>query len=377
MRTAKYIFILILILLPAGINFAQIEEEEQILYFQMEPLDDSLFIKIQSEVFIDPPDPKAEIIADLRDPNNQTVSIKGALYPFLAFTPETRARIFAYPFKLNLEENLHYGSVFSRVFEKMRLGKFIAPATLSQISPTLGYINPFFQIFGGERFGIPIKNDIGISFGLGTPYSGPLETNFIEGNFHILGVYGGAFGKINELLEIKQNNNHNTLYATGGYQLGYVIPFGNFLTISYSSVFKEATAKDSTNFMKFNTENYQIKVLTGSYFNWEFRYPVSIMGSTRGKFYLARYLNEWHVGYTGRELSFAGSTFDLRFDALTHSDVRLPQYVIDILIQKIGQSWAFSAFALGPSIVLSKQENGKFGVISVFANLRLKVGTSL
>ena len=62
-------------------------EGEQILYFQMEPFDDSLFIKIQTEVFIDPPDPKAEIIADLRDANNQTLSIKGALYPFLAFTP--------------------------------------------------------------------------------------------------------------------------------------------------------------------------------------------------------------------------------------------------------------------------------------------------
>jgi hypothetical protein len=101
------------------------------------------------------------------------------------------------------------------------------------------------------------------------------------------------------------------------------------------------------------------------------------MGSTRGKFYVARYLDEWHIGYTGRELSFAGSTFDFRFDALTSSDVRLPQYVLDILIQKIGQSWAFSAFALGPSIVLSKGEDGKFGVISIFANLRLKVGTSL
>jgi hypothetical protein len=377
MRIKKHLITLIFIFLPLGFNLAQIEEEEQILYFQMEPLDDSLFLKIQSEVFIEPPDPKAEIITDLRDPNNQTVSIKGALYPFLAFTPETRAKIIAYPFKLNLEEDLHYGSVFSRVFEKMRFGKIISPPTLNQISPTLWYINPFFQAFGGERFGLPIKNDIGISFGIGTPYSGVLETNFIEGNFHILGVYGGAFGKINELLQIKQNNNHNNLYVTAGYQLGYVIPFGNFLQVSYQNIFKDATVKDSSEFLKFNTENYKAKVLSGSYFNWEFRYPIGIMGSTRGKFYVARYLNEWHVGYSGRELSFAGSTFDLRFDALTHSDVRLPQYAIDILIQKIGQSWAFSAFALGPSVVLAKDEGGKFGIISFFANFRLKVGTSL
>ena len=66
--------------------FAQ-DDEEQINYFQMEPLDDSLFIYIQQELFIDPPDPKAEIIADLRDNNIQTISIKGSLYPFLALSP--------------------------------------------------------------------------------------------------------------------------------------------------------------------------------------------------------------------------------------------------------------------------------------------------
>ena len=38
--------------------------------------------KYSRHLFIDPPDPKAEIIADVRDPNNQTISIKGALYPF-------------------------------------------------------------------------------------------------------------------------------------------------------------------------------------------------------------------------------------------------------------------------------------------------------
>ena len=37
------------------------QEEEPINYFQMEPLDDSLFIHIQEALFIDPPDPKAEI----------------------------------------------------------------------------------------------------------------------------------------------------------------------------------------------------------------------------------------------------------------------------------------------------------------------------
>ncbi|MGQ9643676.1 MAG: hypothetical protein ACUVT3_07455, partial [Ignavibacterium sp.] len=84
-----------------SLSFAQ-QEEEQIRYYQMEPLDDSLFIQIQEALFIDPPDPKAEIIVDLRDANNQTISIKGALYPMLALPAEMRARIITYPFKINL-----------------------------------------------------------------------------------------------------------------------------------------------------------------------------------------------------------------------------------------------------------------------------------
>ena len=114
------VFLISIFFLSPDNSYAQDIDGEPILYFQMEPFDDSLFIKIQLEVFIDPPDPKAEIIADLRDVNNQTLSIKSMLYPFLAFSPETRARIQMYPFKINLSETVHYGSVFSRVIERIR-----------------------------------------------------------------------------------------------------------------------------------------------------------------------------------------------------------------------------------------------------------------
>ena len=371
------VIIIITVILPLGSILSQEEEEERIMFYQMEPFDDSLFIKIQEELFIDPPDPKAEIIVDLRDATNQTVSIKGVLYPLLALAPETRAHIITYPFKLNLEENINYGSVFTRVFERMRVNKLFSPPTVTQISPSLGYINPFLQAFGGERFGLPIKNDLGISLGFGTPYSGVLETNFLEFNFHLLGLYGGIFAKIDELTEIKQKNNHNNLYTTSGFQIGYTIPLGNFFQVSYMDAVEKLSEAGFQKYTKHNTEEYQAKILTGSYFNWEFRYPVSIMGSTRAKFYVAQYVKEWHIGLTGRELSFAGSTFDLRIDVMPHSDVRQPQYVLDVLIQKIAQAWAFSSFALGPSVVFSTTDDGGFGIISIFANLRLKVGTSL
>jgi hypothetical protein len=121
---------------------------------------------------------------------------------------------------------------------------------------------------------------------------------------------------------------------------------------------------------------YRPKLMKGSYFNYELRYPLRILGATRSKFYVAKFLNEWHIGFSGRELSLAGSTFDLRIDTMPVSDVRNPQYLIDILIQRVMESWGFSAFSLGPSAVFSKNDNGNFGVISLFFNMRLKVGTS-
>jgi hypothetical protein len=370
-------FAALFIIMPHNnIIFAQ-QDEEPVVYYQMEPLDDSLFVKIQQEVFIDPPDPKAEIIVDLRDPNNQTVSIRGTLYPYLAFTPETRAKIATFPFKINLEENINYGSVFTRVFEKIRIGKVFAPPTRMQISSGLQYINPFLQVMGGERMGIPLKDDIGLSFGIGTPYSGILESNMVEGNFHMLGAFGGFFNSLDGLTDLKSKNSHNNLYVTLGYQIGYVIPFGNFFQVSFSDIIDKPTESQMRDFTMRDTMEYHAKIVTGSSFNWEFRYPISLFGSTRGKFYVARYLNEWHVGYTGRELSLAGSTFDLRFDIMPHSDVRQPQYVVEALIQRIAANWGFSAFALGPSLVISYDDKRYLNIISIFLNARLKVGTSL
>ena len=369
-------------------TFSQ-EDEEPVNYFQMEPLDDSLFIQIQEALFIDPPDPKAEIVVDVRDANNQTVSIKGALYPFLALDPELRARILTYPFKLNLEETINYGSVFTRVIDKLRFDKILNPPSVFQISPSLGYINPFLQFQGGERFGLPIKKDIGLSFGFGTPYSGSLETNFAEANFHILGFRGGIFTAVDAFVELKGSENHNNLFVTNGYQFSYVIPFGNFFEIGYLGVSEDFSEtqilkytqqtvnKDNIVYNPDGTIKYQPYLLTGSYLNWEARYPVKVLGATRGKFYVAQFIDEWHIGFNGRELALAGSVFDLRFDAMVSSPVRQPQYVLDILVQKIFDYWAFSTISIGPSIIMSNTKSGSFGFTSLFANLRIKVGSSL
>lgn len=383
-----YLFATVIIISQTFPVYGQ-EEEEPINYFQMESLDDSLFMQIQEALFIDPPDPKAEIVVDIRDANNQTISIKGSLYPFLALSPELRARIITYPFKLNLEETVNFGSVYTRVINKLRFEKILVPPTVFQISPSLGYINSYIQFQGGERFGIPIKKDIGLSFGFGTPYSGSLETNFAEANFHILGFRGGIFQGVDAFVEIKGSENHNNLFVTSGYQFAYVIPFGNFFEIGYLSASEDFTEsqtlkyttqtvnKDNIIYNSDGTIKYQPYLLTGSYLNWEMRYPVKFLGATRGKFYVAQFIDEWHLGFTGRELSLAGSVFDLRFDAMFSSPVRQPQYVLDILVQKIFDYWAFSTISIGPSVTMSNTKSGSFGFTSLFANLRIKVGASL
>lgn len=389
MRKLLYSLLALTIIIGCAVQVYGQEEEEPVNYFQMEPLDDSLFINIQEQLFIDPPDPKAEIVVDVRDANNQTISIKGALYPFLALKPELRAQIINYPFKLNLEESVNFGSLYTRVINKLRFEKVLVPPTVFQISPTLGYINPYIQFMGGERFGIPIKKDLGLSIGFGTPYSGALETNFVEANFHILGFRGGIFQAVDAFVEVKGSENHNNLFVTNGYQFAYVIPFGNFLEIGYLGVSEDFSEtqilkytqqtvnKDNIVYNPDGTIKYQPYLLTGSYFNWELRYPVKVLGATRGKFYVAQFIDEWHIGYTGRELSLAGSVFDLRFDAMFNSPVRQNQYVLDILVQKIFDYWAFSTISIGPSVTMSNTNSGSFGFISLFANLRIKVGSSL
>ncbi len=390
MKASKQIIVFLIVILLLGFNsiFAQ-EEEEQIRYYQMEPLDDSLFINIQTALFIDPPDPKAEIVVDLRDANNQTISIKSVLYPFLAVPPELRARIITYPFKLNLEEDINYGSVFTRVFQKIRISKVAQPPTKMQISPTLGYINPFFQLQGGERLGLSLKQDVGLSLGIGTPYSGALENNMIEVNFHILGVKAGIFSHVDAMIEAIKSQNQNNIIFSDGFQINYVVPFGNFFEFGYFKATSKIGVERRHRYLHveegttvLNPDSsilYQARVIDDeqSYLNWEFRYPLSILGSTRGRVYVSQYLDEWHFGFSFREASLAGSTFDLSFDGMPGSKYREPQYNINILVQKIMEGWGFSAFAMGPSASLSRLDDGGFGFTKIFVNLRFKIGTSL
>jgi hypothetical protein len=225
--------------------------------------------------------------------------------------------------------------------------------------------------------------------GFETAYSGALETNFAEIDFHILGFKAGYYSSVDALTEIKDGDNQNNMYFTEGYLLSYVIPFGNFFEFGYlastsdftsTQVLKYTSQTVNKNNIVYNpdgTIKYQPYLVDGSYFNWELRYPIRVLGATRGRVYAAMFVDELHFGFEGRELTLAGSVFDFRFDAMVNSPVRQPQYVCDILVQRIFDLWAYSTIAIGPSVILGTTNSGAFGFTSLFFNLRIKVGTSL
>ena len=205
----------------------------------------------------------------------------------------------------------------------------------------------------------------------------------------MLGFYGGVYSSIDAIPELRSSNGHNNIFVTDGFRIAYVIPFGNFFEIGYISSTSDFTESQIENHLskgvnKGNlvlnpdgTIRYQPYFFEDEAITWEFRYPLKVMGSTRSKFYVASFMDETHIGFFGREMSLAGSVFDFRFDAMVSSPVREPQYVFDIIIQKIFDYWAFSSIALGPSGILGTLDDGSFGFTTIFLNLRLKLGTSL
>jgi hypothetical protein len=290
---------------------------------------------------------------------------------------------------------LTYASVFTDVISKIKIKELIAPPQkIREIKNTTAYINPYLQVFGGEPLGIPLKGSFGFSFSTGSPYSGPLESEVVSAKFHLLGASIGVNTRIKEFTRSRASrdsvvesgsnsvsfaNYNNMFFPNLGIEASYIIPFGNFFEVGFYSTIdtgkydppiqvpnQESFASGDTTFMP----NLVVK---GSYFNWEARYPFRTFGSTRAKVYVASYLGETHVGYSGRELRLAGSIFDLRIDALVSGE-RNFQLLFETLISGIGEGFSFTGFAFGPSIRLGKTNDGGFGALTILVNARFKVG---
>ena len=361
--------------------------------------DDSIFYKLQDDLLIEPKLESYSVTVNILDPNsaNQSVIIgdetspDALRYSWTQLSPTVQEGLVNWTGsnKENLNrKKLNYASVFIDAVRNIRIKEVIAPPQKRrEIVNSTAYINPYLQFFGGEPAGIPIKRGFGFSFYLGTPYTGPFETDKIGGNVHLLGASIGVSTRIKEFVfkhqagatqgdEDSKFGNYNNLFTPKlALEVNYVIPLGNFFQIGYYTSLDsgdydpplQIRREDDTTFMPNHV------ITKEDYFNWELRYPFRTFGSTKSKVYVARYLGETHIGFSGREMRLAGSVFDVRINA-TLKGKRNFQLLLETMISNVGEGFSLTSFAFGPSIRLTKTPSGKFGVVTVMVNARLKLG---
>ena len=360
--------------------------------------DDSVFIKVQDELNIDPKLESYILVVNISDPFNQYVIIgdenspDASRFSWVQLSKQVQQELLNWTGtnKENLnKKKITYTSVFFDVFKKLKVKDAIAPpARERDILSTTAYINPYLQAFGGDPLGIPIKKSVGFSFQFGTPYSGPMETDIVGTSFHILGLTVGVTTRIKEFVlstvgggpviaEPTQNlANYNNLFSPNiGMQFNYVLPFGNFFEIGYFTTIDSGEYDPPVTVLNTVTKKpMPNNVIHGNYTNFEFRYPFRTFGSTRSKLYFAQKYSEFHLGFIGREMRLAGSQFDFRTDATFGSSKRNFQLLMEIMISNLGEGFALSSFALGPSFRFGTTYNNNFGALTILINMRLKIG---
>jgi len=400
-----FLLLVSMILINSSFTYSQQEREDDPRtwkYFKIlaRAQDDSVFIKLQEELGVEPILETYVLVVNILDPNTAVqyvvigdeTSPDASRYLWSDLSPEVQKALLNWTGsnKENLnKKKLTYTSVFVDVVKKIKLKDVVAPpARERDILSTTAYINPYFQIFGGDPLGIPIKKSVGLSFQVGTPYSGPLETDYIATSFHILGVSIGVSSRLDELVlerggatdtdyVVPTENlaNYNNLFTPAfGLQFSYVIPFGNFFEVGFFSTIDTGGYYPPQKVLNLETgQPMPNNVVNGTYTNFEFRYPFRVLGSTRAKVYFAQFFGEKHLGFLGREMRLAGSLFDLRMDA-TFKGKRDFQFLIEPIISNLAEGFALSSFAIGPSFRFGTRNTNKFGLLTILVNMRLKIG---
>ncbi len=407
-RYTLFIFLFsVLFLISKGV-YAQEEREDDAStwkYFRIDARsqDDSVFVKIQEEMGVTPLFESYPLYVNTLDPNpanhyivvGDEASQDKTQVAWSTITPGVQKILLAYrganKVWLN-KKKLNYGSVFLDAFKNVKIKDFISPpGRYREIKSTTAYINPYLQIFGGEPLGIPIKQSFGFTFFQGTPYSGPLECDIVGSTFNLLGLSVGVSTRLKELARVREQGhtnedpnsgmqNYNNIFSPKlGLHVSYVFPLGNFFEFGYYTVLdtgdydppKQVLNKAATDTVNKWMPN---NIVEKSYFNFEFRYPFRLFGSTRAKVYFARYFYETHIGLSGRELRVAGSVFDVRTDFTLKSEKRNFQILFEAFISNIAEGFGLSSFALGPSLRLGKNPDGNFTITNVMLNMRLKIG---
>ncbi|MBK8984173.1 MAG: hypothetical protein IPM38_18110 [Ignavibacteria bacterium] len=252
------------------------------------------------------------------------------------------------------------------------------------------YVNPYIQAFGGDPLGIPISygSGVGLTLGLGTPYSGPMETDYIKGGLHFTFLEVAVTSRVKEfVLKYSSNSNQttetpntwlgnwNNIYTPHlGIEFSFEIPFARVSYFSTIDTLQDITDNPIIVLNEVTGQPMKNNVVRGEYFGFEIRTPNLIFyNSTRAKFYFAKQFGEYHLGFTGREMKVDDFIFDFRMDA-TFPGKREFQLLTELYLDSPWEGFANKAFGFGPSIRLGNTPADNFGIISAFINFRLKIG---
>ncbi|MEO8664680.1 MAG: hypothetical protein ABI462_04210 [Ignavibacteria bacterium] len=252
------------------------------------------------------------------------------------------------------------------------------------------YVNPYFQAFGGDPVGIPIAygSGVGLTVGFGTPYSGPMETDFVKGGLHFALFEVAVTGRVKEfVLKYAANTNktedfrntwlgnwNNIFTPHLGMEFAIEIPVFRLSYFATIDTLQDVTDNPIIVRNEVTGEPMKNNVVRGEYFGFEIRTPNLIFyNSTRAKFYFAKQFGEYHLGYTGREMKVDDFIFDLRIDA-TFAGKRDFQLLTELYLDSPWQGFANKAFGIGPSFRFGETPSNNFGLISAFINARIKIG---
>ncbi|MBK6504522.1 MAG: hypothetical protein IPG02_02370 [Ignavibacteria bacterium] len=280
------------------------------------------------------------------------------------------------------------GSKGDRVWKKNKWLEWVNPKLDNLTWPLDLYVNPYFQAFGGEVLGIPIKyrTGTGLTIGFGTSYSGPMETDFVKGGIHLGPLGFSVTSRIKEFVSKYSSNrllvdtrstwigNWNNLFTPHlGFEVTGEIPF---LKLSYFSTIDTLDETDPPVKVLNEVTGQPMKnnIVRGESFGFEVNVRhLRVLRAAFSKFYFARYFGEYHLGFAGKEMKIHTFIFDFRINA-TFSGKRDFQVLTEIYFDELFEGFGNKSIGLGPSFRFGATPGNNFGVITGFLNMRIKIG---
>ena len=369
-----------------------------VIYAKVEDAD--VFMKVQEEFGISPFLESFILVINITDVNFMMITFgdegdpSSTSFDWTMLSAETQKALINWNAanKINLaRRGYNYLTPFDYNIDEIKLKKIIQPLEQeTDYLNTTSYINPYLSLFGGERVGIPIKRHFGFNFGIGNKYSGPFESDQISMGLNFYGIsfnYQTRLSGLNTRSNIPKNNEnsfwaeYNNIYSPANlWEINYNLPVLNVITVGFMTEFGDSTEKafNPHNYYENNDSTKQManNLISGRYFNAEFRFPLRLFEAERSFIYAAYYAKEVNIGVILRNGKIGKTAFDFRTN-FTISEIRNFQFLAECLFSALGSENGFDSFAIGPSFRFTKLKNGNFGIHTFFLNARFTLGRNL